>query len=383
MANLRSCKIAAAQSITEKRLLLFSIMLDDVVAAFERQDYQAANQLLQPLLQENPQNLWVQFYVGRLHEVSGEIEAAQKIYLTLLRDANNQKLMVQARQGLQRLEVIIQEQKQKDVAQATTEPNSTQLGVLVLEPIGHDDKTIAAQKFAQIMQIDSYTARLKLPSRGWRLYKSGAIGELKFWGQQLKAAEIPCFWTTLAEIQQIRVFQVSYYQSVQISTATVFCQNEQGQMGALTFDWSEVSDRVMGLLPIFEQVVDRNARGKLQRKIKTQDYAHFCDLIIPSRQCILRLHDNSYQYDKGVTIADSTSQTTIRINWNSLLDFLPKYIPAAQIWSDFAAFGESVIDQPELLERINPHIHLLRRTQSNWDSAFQLYSALILTKASQ
>lgn len=356
-------------------------MLDDVVAAFERQDYQAADRLLRSLLQEDPHNPWVQFYLGRLHEVSGELAAAQKIYLMLLRDASNPKLITQARQGWQRVDTVIQAQKQRDIAQATADPHSNQLGVLVLEPIIRDDKTVAAQKFAQIMQTDPYTARLKLPSRGWRLYKSGAIGELKFLGQQLKAANIPCFWTTLAEIQQIRVFQVSYFQSVQISTATAFCADEQGQMGALTFNWSEVSDRVMGLLPIFEQVVDRNARGKLQRKTKTQDYAHFCDLIIPSRRCILRLHDNSYQYDKGVTIAASANQTTIRINWNNLLDFLPKYIPAAQIWSDFAAFGESVLDQPELLERINSHVHLLRRAQSHWDSAFQLYSALVFTKA--
>lgn len=356
-------------------------MLNDVVAAFERQDYQAADRLLQLLLQENPQNPWVQFYLGRLHEVSGELEAAQKIYLALLKEASNQKLMAQARQGWQRIETIRQERKQRNLAQATAEPNSTQLGVLILEAIADDRRTIAAQKFAQIMQIDPYTARLKLSSRGWRLYKSGAIGELKFLGQQLKAAGIPCFWTTLAEIQQIRVFQVSYFQSVQISTATVFCQDEQGQMGELSFNWSEVSDRAIGLLPIFEQVLDRNARGKLQRKTKTQDYAHYCDLIVPSRRCILRLHDNSYQYDKGVTIADCANQTTIRLNWNNLLNFLPKYLPAAQIWSDFAAFGESVTDQPELLERINSHIHLMRRVQSHWDSAFQLYSALILTKA--
>lgn len=357
-------------------------MLDDVAAAIERQDYQAANQLLQPLLAENPQNPWVQFYLAKLQEVSGELETAQKIYLTLLREANNQKITIQARQAWQRIEATIQAQRQTDIAQATAEPNSTQLGVLILEPVSID-KTVAAQKFAQIMQIDPYTARLKLPSRGWRFYKSGAIGELKFLGQKLNAAGIPCFGTTLAEIEQIRVFQVSYFQSVQISTATVFCQNERGQMGALNFDWADVSDRVMGLLPIFEQVVDRNARGKLQRKIKTQDYAHFCDLILPSRHCILRIHDNSYQYDKGVTIAPSASQTTIRINWNSLLEFLPKYIPAAEIWSDFAAFGETVIDRPELLERINSHVHILRRTQSNWDSAFQLYSALIFTKAFQ
>ncbi|MBW4665487.1 MAG: tetratricopeptide repeat protein [Chroococcus sp. CMT-3BRIN-NPC107] len=354
-------------------------MLDDVVAAVERQDYGAAAQLLQPLLQTSPENPWVQFYAGRLYEGLGELESAQNVYQSLLKNATNTKFLAQVRQRLQRLELLIQEQRQRGIAQATSEPNNNQLGVLILEPIDSESKTVAAQNFAQIMELEPYAARLQLPSRGWRFYKSGAIGELQFLGQQLGAAGIPCFWTTLAKINQIRIFQVSYIQYAE-PQATVICQNEQGQMGAMTFSWSEISDRILGLLPIFEQVVDRDVRGKLQRKTKTQDYAHFCDLVLPSRGCILRIHDNSYEYQKGVTKIAKSDRATIRISWNSLLDFLTLQIPSIPIWSDFSPFAETVIDQNELLKRIPSNIHLLRRTPSTWDSAFALYSALVLIK---
>ncbi len=363
-------------------------MFDDVIAAFERQDYGAAAQLLQPLLQTSPDNPWVQFYAGRLYEELGELKAAQNVYRKLLKNVTNTKLLAQIRQSLQRLETLISELGRRGIAQATTSPNNYQLGVLVLEAMASESKTVAAQNFAQIMEIEPYAARLQLPSRGWRFYKSGAIGELKFLGQQLCAAGIPCFWATLAEINQIRVFQVSYFQYAE-PQATVICQNEQGQMGAMTFNWSEVSDRTLGLLPIFEQVVDRDVRGKLQRKTKTQDYAHFCDLLLPSRGCILRIHDHSYQYQKGVTKIDKGEalrarlryRTTIRISWNSLLGFLSLQLPSTPIWSDFSPFAETIIDQIELLKRIPAHIRLLRRTPSTWDSAFTLYSTLVAIKA--
>ncbi|WP_009634384.1 tetratricopeptide repeat protein [Synechocystis sp. PCC 7509] len=355
-------------------------MLDYVIAAFERQDYQAAAQLLQPLLQTSPENPWVQFYAGRLYEELGELESAQKVYRSLLKNVTNTKLLSQIRQGLQRLETLIQEQRQRGIAQATTGSNNNQLGVLVLEAISSESKTVAAQNFAQIMEIEPYAARLQLPSRGWRFYKSGTIGELQFLGQELRAAGIPCFWANIAEINQIRVFQVSYIQHAE-PQATVICQNEQGQMGAMSFEWSEVSDRILGLLPIFEQVVDRDVRGKLQRKTKTQDYAHFCDLVLPSRGCILRIHDNSYEYQKGVTKIDKSDRSTIRISWNSLLDFLSLQLPTTPIWSDFSPFAETVIDQIELLKRIPSNIHLFRRTPSTWDSAFMLYSTLVSIKA--
>lgn len=87
---------------------------------------------------------------------------------------------------MQRLQEIELEERKQAIVQATSNVSDTEFGVLVLEPISNELKTQAAQKFAQIMQLDPYSARLVLPSRGWRVYRSGAIGELKFYGQQLQ-----------------------------------------------------------------------------------------------------------------------------------------------------------------------------------------------------
>ena len=351
-------------------------MIEQIAAAFERKDYRTATELLKQFLKESPQNPWGQFYWGRLHEVSGKLEAAAIVYRQLLRGTTNAKIVTQARLGLQRLEAEEQEQRQRAIAQATADPSNAEVGVLVLEPVASDIRTVAAQKFAQIMQIDPYTARLQVPTRGWRLYRTGPIGELRFLGQNLRSAGVPCFWAILAEIQKIRVFQVSYFQSA-TPQAVVVCQNEQGQLGSVTFNWSEVTQRVPGLLPIFEQVVDLDHRGKLKRKTQTQDYAQFCDLHLPQRRCILRLHDQGYQFQRGVEIAPKPGQTTTRINWNSLLSFLDQQLPQARVWSDFTSFASTVLDQTELLGRIKSHIHVFRRNETSWDPAFHLYSGLV------
>lgn len=359
-------------------------MIKQVAAAFERQDYRTAAQLLEQLLQESPQNPWVQFYLGRLDEVSGKLEAAAEIYRQLLRGTINAKIVGQARQGLQRVQAIAQEQRRQAIAQATADPKNTQIGVLVLEPVSAEIRTVAAQKLAQIMQLDPYTARLQLPSRGWRLYRTGAIGELDFLGNNLCNSGVGCFWVTLAEIQKIQVFQVSYFQQSN-SQAAVICQNEDGHTGSLAFNWSEVTQRVTGLLPIFEEVIDLDHRGKLKRKTQTQDYVQFCDLHLPGKLCILRLHDRGYQFQQGVTTAyqpsQTTSQTTIRINWNNLVDFLDQHLSQVTIFSDFAPFVETVLDQQELLGRIRSHIHLFRRAETVWDPAFHLYSGLAFTRS--
>lgn len=349
-------------------------MIEQVAAAFERKDYSTAARLLKQLLKESPQHPWLHFYTGRLHEVSGKWEAAETVYRQLLRSATNPKIVVQARQSLQRLESIVKEQRQKTIAQVTADPSNAQMGVLVLEPIVTELKTVAAQKLARIMQIDPYTARLQLPSRGWRLYRAGAIGELCFLGQSLRDSGIPCFWATLASIDKIRVLQVSFFQSTAPQVRAV-CHDEQRRQGSLNFNWSEVKQRVVGRLPIFEQVVDLDYRGKLQRKTQIQDYAQFCDLHLPGRSCILRLNDQSYQFQEGVTIATAHSQTT-RINWNSLMNFLEHKLPQQVVWSDFTLFAQTLLDQKELLEHIESHTHLFRRVETNWDPAFHLYSGL-------
>ncbi|MBD2510896.1 tetratricopeptide repeat protein [Nostoc muscorum FACHB-395] len=354
-------------------------MIEQVAIAFDHKDYQTAAKLLKQLLIESPDNPWVQFYLGRLHEVSGKHQDAEKVYRQLLQDTTNTKIVSLARQGLQRLQEIEIEQRQRAISQAKSEPNNTELGVLVLEPLSNEMKTDASRKFAQIMQLDPYTARLLMPSRGWRLYRTGQVGELKFYGKQLQQAGIPCFWASLAQIQQIQVYQVKHFQE-STPQATVVCCNDTNQLGSLTFDWSEVTARVVGLLPIFEQVVDVNARRKLEWKTQTQDYAQFCDLHLPGRRCILRFYDNGYEFQQGLKIIPQASQNTIRINWNSLSSWIDQQLPQVKIWSDFTSFADTTLDQTEMLGHIKSHIHLFRREQTNWDSAFHLYSGLVFLK---
>ncbi|MEH1900482.1 tetratricopeptide repeat protein [Nostoc sp.] len=354
-------------------------MIEQVAIAFEHKDYQTAAKLLKQLQKESPENPWVQYYLGRLHEVSEKRQDAEKIYRQLLRDTTNTKILTLARQGLQRLQEIELEERQRAISQATAQPNNTELSVLILEPLSNEMKTEASRKFAQIMQLDPYTARLVLPSRGWRLYRTGQLGELKFYGKQLQQAGIPCFWATIAEIQQIQVYQVKYFRE-STPKATVVCCNEANQLGSLTFDWSEVTAKVVGLLPIFEEVVDRDVRGKLERKTQIQDYAQFCDLQLLGRRCILRLDDNGYEFQQGLEIIPQASQNTIRIHWNSLSSWIDQQLPEVKIWSDFTSFADTALDQTEMLGHIKSHIHLLRREETNWDSAFHLYSGLVLVK---
>jgi hypothetical protein len=366
------------------------MLLEQIAAAFDRQDYRAAAKLLKEFLRESPQNVWGQFYKARLYEVSGKREFAGEIYRQLLRDAANPKLATQARQGIERLDKIAQAEHRKVMAQATANPENAAPGILVLESVPNESKPSAAQNLARIMKLDAYTARMQIPSRGWRLYRVGAIGALQHYGQQLRSAKIPAFWTGLDALQKLPVFQVHYIQEYQ-PQAIVVCENEQGQLGSLKFDWSEVCQRVEGLLPIFEQVVDTDLRKgttERQRKQTAQDYAHLCDLHLPKRRCILRLCDLNYQFHQGIAFSappkDSVAidQATNRIHWNNLIAFLKYQLPQQPIWSEFQTFGETAIDHALLLKRLNSHVHLFGQDTSPWNPAFHLYSGLAFLRGS-
>ena len=360
--------------------------IDRVAEALERKDYRTAAGLLKQLLNESPNDPWVQFYVGRLHEGTGKPQMAEKVYRQLLRGTTIPKVLVQARQGLQRLEEMEKDQHAQAIAQAKADPQNAEPGLLVLEPISAEAKTKAAQNFARIMKLDPYTARLHLPSRGWRAYRTGPIGELKVYSQELLGGGIPNFWASLADIEKIHVFRVSHFQSVSPQPIVV-CKDENDRLGALTFQWSEVSQRAEGLLPIFEQIVEYNvSRNEVERKEATQDYALFCDLHLPGRRCILRFCDFSYDFQQGVELAQTqknvpqAGQVTNRFNWNALLDLFNRNLSQVPVWANFNFFGETAQDYPELLERIKPYIDLFRREPSNWDAAFHLYSCLVFLK---
>lgn len=354
-------------------------MIDRVAAAFESKDYREAARLLKQLVKESPQDPWVQLYVARLHEVSGKSEAAEKVYRQLLRSTTIAKIMAGARQGLQRLEKNQKEQRKEAIAQAKADPNNTQLGVLILEPMSSEAKTQAAKNFARIMNLDPYKARLLLPSRGWRLYRTGAIGELRFYSQELLSAKIPNFCATVADIQKINVFRVTCFQSVS-PQPTVVCRNDQNQMGSLSFKWSEVSQVIQAKLPIFEEVIDRDFLKRLERKVETQDYAQFCDMHLPGRRSILRIYDSAYEFQQGIDFSSQEEQATNTRNWNRLIEFLNSQLPHAKLLSDFTSFAETALDQTELLDRLPSHIELLRRADSHWDPAFQLYSGLVFLR---
>ena len=362
-------------------------MFESVEAAFDRQDYKTAAQLLKPLRQQNPDHPFVQLYVGRLYEASGKVEAATAAYRQILQAVTHPRVVTQARQALQRLEArssrypqgVAQARQVEAIAQATSDPNNAKIGFLILEPIEGDARQAAAQNFARIMKIDPYTARLQLPSRGWRLYRTGAIGELEFYGQELCKAGVPAFWTSLETLQRLRVLRVNYLQSVSPG-ATVVCQNEADQMGTLTFDWSEVTHRVEGLLPIFEDVVDLDSRKRMVRKEKTQDYVQVLDLHLPKRHCILRFCDRAYQFQQGVMFeqdAMPNHQATTRMRWNLLTQFLGDRLAAVPSRSDFTAFAETTPEHFAFLQDFPTHIHLLRKAPTYWDAAFQIYSGLI------
>ncbi|MDJ0707262.1 MAG: tetratricopeptide repeat protein [Leptolyngbyaceae cyanobacterium MO_188.B28] len=362
-------------------------MHEQVSAALDQQDYRRAAKLLKQWRQESPKDPWMMVCVGRLQEETNRLEAAEATYRKVLQGANNAKVMAQARQGLQRLEQQAESSRQQALAAAKAEPGSDQTGLLLLVPVKGEDRKAAAQGLAKVMKIDPYAAQLKIPGKAWRLYRVGPIGELEFYGQSLRQANTPAFWVKLADINTAQIFRVCYFRSV-TPQVTVVCQNQADQLGEISFDWSEVSQRVTGLLPIFEQVVDRGAWGKLERKERTQDYAQMLDLHLQSRQCILRLCDRTYQFQQVDPFNEEPlSKTpglknTTRINWNNLLNQINQRV-ACPIWSDFNAFAEGALEYIDLLHNFNPHINLFRSEPSNWDPAFHLYSGLIFLQRQQ
>lgn len=362
--------------------------LEHIATALAEQNYRLAARLLKPLLQHSPKDPWVRLYYAQLQEKLGKLEKAENVYRKLLRETTIPKIALQARQGLQRLEDEVALQQQLAIAQSPTDPVDpidAQPGFLIIEPLSHEAKQAAIPAFARLTQVDAYTARIQLSHRHWRLGRVGAMGEIQAYGQALKDAGLPAFWIPLSQIQQIRVFRVQYLQ-LDSHRPTVVCRNEAGQLGSLTFDWSEVKHQVKGLLPIFEQVVDLGPWNKLKRREETQDYAHLCDLHLPLRQCVLRFCDRTYRFQQRVdlrgepTAADAIVQNTTRLNWNRLMDMLKHHLQHAVIWQDFTPFAETALDSLEFVTDLNPQIDVLRQSKTTWDVAFHLYSSLIFLR---
>ncbi len=372
--------------------------INQIAAALDGKEYKQAAQLIKQLQKESPENPWVQYYIGRYYELTNNLEKAQTTYKQILRDITNPKIVSQTRQGIQRIEIAQQNVRQQAIETAKNDPSNLEPGLLILEPVSPENKPAAIQNISRIFKIDAYTTRMQIQSRGWRLYKTGPIAELRIYGQELLNAGIPVFWATLSDIQKIQIFRVQHFQS--ISSPAVVCKDRLDRLGAIEFSWSEVTQRVEGLLPMFIEVMDYSPNRRTEqfrhREIR-QDYAQICDLHIPSRNCILRICDQSYEFQQGVEFTKASAeiptspnpknktsrvknsqqipQSTTRINWNNLLEIFDRQLDVT-VWSEFTPFAETVLDYTNMLSKIESHIEVDRKSETPWDSAFQLYSGL-------
>ncbi|PZD74617.1 hypothetical protein C1752_00831 [Acaryochloris thomasi RCC1774] len=356
----------------------------EIAAALKHGNYQEVALLIANLPPDDP---WGQLYQAQLHEAQTEWESAESLYRELLRQGHVPKLALEARQGLQRLAQRQQEeqrdqtaQRQVQIARTVAQSGQGGLGVLILEALSPEVKAEVAPAFAHIMRLDLYSARLLLPSRGWRFYRTGAIGELQVYGQELQDSRVPSFWKSLEQVRQVKVHQACYFKTVQDPVQVVVTEAHSSKSPrVLSFKWSEVVQSVTGQLPIFEEVVDLDARGVLQRKEKTQDYAQFRDLHLPSG--ILRFYDAAYQFNQGVPLAaDSSEPGTSWSNWRNLTALWQENLPDVRSWNEFSTFADTIIEQTDTLDRIDAHINLFRRAESYWDQAFHLYSSLAYLK---
>ncbi|MEM8805284.1 MAG: tetratricopeptide repeat protein [Cyanobacteria bacterium P01_G01_bin.38] len=354
-----------------------------VAAAIEHEDYQRAAQLIKKWRKVSPKDPLTLLYIAKLQEGTLQFDAAEQTYLKFLKLVNNPKLMGQAREGLRRVQKAREASREQALEESKALLGSDEPGVLLFEPPA--DRQRAAQSVAEILKIDPYTARLQLPSQGgMRLQRIGPIGELQYFGEALQKVGMPTYWARVDAVKQVQTFQIKHFKAV-TPKATVVCQSSQGQLGAIQFDWSEVTQRVSGQLPIFEQVADIGPWGKPMRKEQTQDYAQVFDLHLHGREIVLRLCDRTYEFQKSVALMperpNDLIQRTTRIRWNALLQHIHSVV-TSPLDSDFKHFGQGALEFIDLLPYINPHLEIDRRAPSNWDPAFHLYSVLRFLKAS-
>lgn len=349
-------------------------MFDQVLAALSQQQLTQAAQLLKQWQRNNPQDPWLQLATGQYWEAKGELEKAQITYTRLLQSAANTRVISQAREGVQRVRDQLAQRREHDLKAAKHRPEAQGAAVLVLEAVAGSARNMAAQGLATVMQLDVYTARMRLPSQNWRLFRVGPAGELQYFSEQLQAHNTPAFAASVAQVKALPVFRVLAIKAFE-PQVTVLCQNNKGQKGTIQLTWADVTQWVVGLLPLYESVVDLDPRGKLMRREATQDYAEVMDWHLHGRGCVLRFCDRTYKYRDSAPLLTSTTPLVAATAWKALKDYGRTSIQSPP-HADFAGFGAGALDFIDLLPDLDPHIGLAREWPSPWDAAFHLYSSL-------
>ena len=346
-------------------------METQVVAALEAGDFQQAKRLLKQWQTREPSSLLLRLYVAQLQEQTNRLDAAEKTYLALLKKSPGSRVMTQARAGIARIQAQQKAQKARALSEARQASGGEAVSLLAIAPPSPEQQKAAIANLSQVFSLDAYTARMKLPAQGIRLYRTGPYGELSYFARSL--SEIPTLITKVKDIQRLQTFQICYFEAIS-SQPTVVCKSSEGQIGKITFDWREVTQRVSGQLPIFEQVIDLGHWGRTVHKEKVQDYVQVVDLHLPKRKIVLRLCDRLYHYTEGVALADA-SEVNSRIKWNNLLQQLSSATNSPH-QKEFTRFSKDALEFISILPTIEPCLDIDRRAPSHWDQAFHLYSSI-------
>lgn len=367
--------------------------LQNLVSIIDRQlgskDLVAAANTLKQFRETNPNAPEVQIASANFYKATGKAEQAETIYRDILKSSTQPGLLAQARKGLQEINDANLRQHKQGIARAIAQVGGEDMGFLAIHPIAQDRKLEAAEKLAGIFRIDAYTAKTQIPSRNLKVLRIGRLGEMQFYGEKLIAAEMPALWTSLKAIAAIDVHTVSYFElNPHTGEILAVCtdrssleHSDRTAIQKISFDWSEVSQHVHGLLPTFGEIVTVDAKHQLTRKEDVLDLVHICDLHLPSKNCILRFHDDLYQFDRGVQpqVAQMLEHIapSVRERWSSLIAWLTKSMPQTVRKDDFTAFAEMFLAYPDFLKELDHKVDLFRTKESLWDNCFQIYSGMI------
>lgn len=350
-----------------------------IVAALEICDYKQVTQLLKQWQASEPTNPLLRLYAAQLQEKTNRLSSAEKNYLKLLKQTPGRKVMNQARAGLQRVQKRQLEKKALDLEKARTVEGGDESAILAIAAPAEPQRQQVIQGIAKVLDLDAYTARQKVPSAGFRLQRAGIWGDITYYQKALSKAQVPTLSAKISDIKALQTFQICYFEALS-PQPTVVCRSNDGQLGKIAFDWAEVSQRVIGQLPIFEQVVDLGPWGKTKHKEQVQDYVQIVDFHLPHRQIVLRLCDRLYKYQQGAKLS-AQPEINSRILWNQLLSQVAASTQSPQR-DEFARFGKGALEFIPLLPVISPNLDIDRRAPSDWDIAFHLYSGLCYRNAS-
>jgi hypothetical protein len=357
-------------------------MLESVAAAVERRDFRTAQKLIVKALEEHPKEPMVHFYAGEIRMNIGKWEAAARSYQRALQFdlSPDYALKVTEKLGIASQKLLEQKDKQQDTLkrQATGKETS---GLLILTSLPLAEKLAAAKTIAEILGGDPFTIKLQIPSRGWRLYRTGSYAQLQSAATSLMEAGVPAFAYPLAKIVPIEVKQVVSIESFR-PEFILNCTNEFDELEHIEIDPAKVVGTVSTLLPIFEEVVENDPKTGTQRKPKILDYVPVIDLHIPDRQLIVRICSENYDFTKlpleinSRVTREGLSFNTSRVGWDESVAAMQNILVNSTQWVDFNTFADTAISFPEMLSHVPSHSQLLHRKDDIWDRIFHLYSCM-------